>query len=74
MKALLTLSLLSAACGHGFVAQLKLDDKLVEGWNPYKDPQKKGELHRITRAFNDNGPVTDGKFLVRFLRFFSTGK
>jgi hypothetical protein len=49
---------------HGFVQQVRLGNALVDAWNPFKDPQKKPAVNRITRKFKDNGPVTDGKFLV----------
>jgi len=67
----LTLSVFSLATvlfshgieAHGFVQQLRINGATYyDTWNPYKDPSKK--LDRITRKFLDNGPVTDGAFLV----------
>ncbi|KAF2429876.1 family 61 endoglucanase [Tothia fuscella] len=57
-------SLLTTITAHGFVQQIRFGDTLVEGWNPYKDPQKKPAVNKITRKFKDNGPVTDGKFMT----------
>ncbi|KAG4415973.1 hypothetical protein IFR04_010923 [Cadophora malorum] len=54
-------SLFTLISAHGFVQQIWLGDNLVDTWNPYKDPSKKG-LNKITRKFRDNGPVTDGTF------------
>ena len=54
-------SLFTLISAHGFVQQIWLGDNLVDTWNPYKDPSKKG-LNQITRKFRDNGPVTDGTF------------
>ncbi|KAJ4295084.1 hypothetical protein N0V90_007093 [Kalmusia sp. IMI 367209] len=56
--------LLAFANAHGFVQQIWLGDKLVDTWNPYKDPQKNPPVNKITRKFKDNGPVTDGLFTV----------
>lgn len=58
---LLLPSLISLASAHGYVQQIWLGENLVEGWNPYKDASKKG-LNKITRKFDNNGPVTDGLF------------
>lgn len=61
--AILTISsLLGLSAGHGFVQQLKVGNEYIPTWNPYKDPQKK--IERITRKFDDNGPVTDGGYTV----------
>lgn len=49
---------------HGYVQQIWLGENLVDGWSPYKDPQKAG-VNKITRKFKDNGPVTDGLFTVK---------
>lgn len=68
MKLTIATSLLlldSYASAHGYVQQIALGGKLVSGWNPYKDPQKKPPVSVITRHFLDNGPVTDGLFTVR---------
>lgn len=51
--------------GHGYVQQIWLGDNLVDAWDPYKDPQKDPPVDKITRKFEDNGPVTDGLFTVR---------
>ena len=63
---LLALALLlpGVVSAHGWVQQIWLDNNLVDAWNPYKDPQKKPPVNKITRVFKDNGPVTDGKFEV----------
>lgn len=55
---------------HGFVQQIWLGDNLVDTWNPYKDPQKDPPVNKITRKFEDNGPVTDGLFEVSGSTFF----
>jgi lytic cellulose monooxygenase (C1-hydroxylating) len=55
----------SYVSAHGYVQQIALGGKLVNAWNPYKDPQKKPPVSVITRHFLDNGPVTDGMFTVR---------
>jgi hypothetical protein len=68
MKLILALGIgifLDLAAGHGFVQQIKVGNEYVPAWNPYKDPQKKVE--RITRKFDDNGPVTDGRYTVSAL-------
>ena len=68
MKFLLTLLSLSVSVSsHGFVQQIWLGDTLVDAWNPYKDPGKKPVPQKLTRVFNDNGPVTDGLFTVSLL-------
>ncbi|KAF2193191.1 lytic polysaccharide monooxygenase [Zopfia rhizophila CBS 207.26] len=56
------LSLSTFVSAHGFVQQIWFGDNLVDTWNPYKDPQKKPAVNKITRVFKDNGPVTDGLF------------
>jgi hypothetical protein len=62
--AALTVLLPAVVSAHGWVQQIWLGDNLVDAWNPYKDPQKKPPVNKITRVFKDNGPVTDGKFEV----------
>lgn len=62
--AALALLLPAVVSAHGWVQQIWLGDNLVDAWNPYKDPQKKPPVNKITRVFKDNGPVTDGKFEV----------
>ncbi|KAJ5054212.1 uncharacterized protein L3040_000493 [Drepanopeziza brunnea f. sp. 'multigermtubi'] len=62
MKTAVTLpSLFALASAHGFVQQIWLGENVVSTWNPYKDPSKE-DLNKITRKFDDNGPVTDGTF------------
>lgn len=61
MKALF-FALVPLVSAHGFVQQIWLGNSLVDTWNPYKDPQKKPPVNKITRIFKDNGPVTDGLF------------
>lgn len=56
--------LVPLVAAHGYVQQIWLGDSLVDAWNPYKDPQKKPAVNKITRVFKDNGPVTDGLFTV----------
>ena len=58
----LYIALLPLVSAHGYVQQIWLGNNLVEAWNPYKDAQKKPAVKKITRAFKDNGPVTDGLF------------
>lgn len=66
MRLLITIvSLLGGVSAHGYVQQIWLGEKLVDAWNPYKDPQKKPAVNKITRVFKDNGPVTDDLFMVR---------
>ncbi|KAH6648615.1 family 61 endoglucanase [Truncatella angustata] len=52
----------ASVSAHGYVTQILFGDKLVDTWNPYKDPQK--NVLKITRKFLDNGPVTDNAFLT----------
>jgi hypothetical protein len=61
----------ASVSAHGYVTQILFGDKLVDTWNPYKDPQK--NVLKITRKFLDNGPVTDNAFLVcsYLLNFFT---
>ncbi|KAH6722656.1 family 61 endoglucanase [Leptodontidium sp. MPI-SDFR-AT-0119] len=54
-------SLVTLSSAHGFVQQIWLGNNVVDTWNPYKDPFKKG-LNKITRKFDNNGPVTDDLF------------
>lgn len=54
-------SLVTLSSAHGFVQQIWLGNNVVDTWNPYKDPFKKG-LNKITRKFDNNGPVTDNLF------------
>ncbi|PBP21482.1 family 61 endoglucanase [Diplocarpon rosae] len=54
-------SLFALISAHGFVQQIWLGENVVGTWNPNKDKSKKG-LNKITRKFDNNGPVTDGTF------------